>query len=447
MDQALSLNDKIKRGAEDSGRYFKYMADFVGFTEEDAQAIKESRFVIEKYIPSIVSAFYTNLLRYPNTRKFFLKPDGSIDQEYLQLRMHHLQNFWRRTTTAVFDEDYARYVDYVGRAHTQHGADPNIYIPDRYVIGQVGYIQHAISEALTKELHEIDPDWEVRAQKAWNKLMILILELLSRAYGNEREPETYRKSARVEKDPVLNLAVEAYELGLGMRTSLVRKDFVVAKADEIPEGERKVLELEGLSVGIFHHKGRWYALRNSCLHRGGPVCTGNLDGEIITCPWHGYQYNITNGQLTTDPSASLAMYPVEVQGGEIHVEIPQVTRDEIQLVITEEAEETKMAESTKLKENEFRISELAPGKIKALEVNDEMVAVYNVDGKFYATQEACTHAEGPLSEGWLQGSVVTCPWHDSCFDVITGEVRCAPATDPLKTYRVIIDGEIGRVEE
>ena len=101
----------------------------------------------------------------------------------------------------------------------------------------------------------------------------------------------------------------------------------------------------------------------------------------------------------------------------------------------------------KLEANEFRIDELAPGKITLVEVDEENVAVYNVNGKFYATSDACTHAEGPLSEGWLEGVIVTCPWHDSCFDVTTGEVRCGPAKEPLITYRVIIEGDIGRVEE
>lgn len=99
-----------------------------------------------------------------------------------------------------------------------------------------------------------------------------------------------------------------------------------------------------------------------------------------------------------------------------------------------------------LEVNEFRIDDLAPGKIMLVEVDEENVAVYNVYGKFYATSEACTHAEGPLSDGWLDGTIVTCPWHDSCFDVTTGEVRRGPANDPLITYRVIIDGDIGRVE-
>ena len=137
-DNILTQEEKIKRGAEDSGRYFRHMMEFVGFTPADARAIRQASLIIEKHLPNIVADFYTNLLRYPPTRRFFMKKDGSIDQDYLQKRMVHLTNFWRRTASGVYDDEYARYVDYVGRAHTSHGADPSIYIAERYVIGQVG---------------------------------------------------------------------------------------------------------------------------------------------------------------------------------------------------------------------------------------------------------------------------------------------------------------------
>jgi len=74
------------------------------------------------------------------------------------------------------------------------------------------------------------------------------------------------------------------------------------------------------------------------------------------------------------------------------------------------------------------------------------VAVYNIDGTHYATQDECTHADGPLSEGDLDGCAVICPWHASAFDVRDGSVLIGPATEPLRTYRVVIEGEIGRVE-
>jgi nitrite reductase/ring-hydroxylating ferredoxin subunit len=95
-----------------------------------------------------------------------------------------------------------------------------------------------------------------------------------------------------------------------------------------------------------------------------------------------------------------------------------------------------------LSDNEFRISDVPPGS--ALLVGD--VAVFNVEGSFCATQARCTHRQGPLSEGKLDGSTVTCPIHGAQFNVCTGVVLRGPASDPLKTYRVSREGEIGRVE-
>jgi len=95
-----------------------------------------------------------------------------------------------------------------------------------------------------------------------------------------------------------------------------------------------------------------------------------------------------------------------------------------------------------LKKNEFRKSELPPGS--ALLVGE--AAVFNVGGSLCATQAKCTHRQGPLSEGKLDGSTVTCPKHGAQFNVCTGEVLRGPATEPLKTYAVSVDGEIGRIE-
>src|SRR5262245_47783635 len=97
---------------------------------------------------------------------------------------------------------------------------------------------------------------------------------------------------------------------------------------------------------------------------------------------------------------------------------------------------------TQLKENEFRVGEVPPGSV--LLVGD--CAVFNIEGGFCATQAMCTHRQGPLSEGSLDGTTVTCPLHGAQFNVWTGAVLRGPAKDPLKTYRVTIDGEIGRVE-
>jgi uncharacterized protein YbjT (DUF2867 family)/nitrite reductase/ring-hydroxylating ferredoxin subunit len=99
-------------------------------------------------------------------------------------------------------------------------------------------------------------------------------------------------------------------------------------------------------------------------------------------------------------------------------------------------------ERAPLKENEFRISEVPPGSVLLL--GD--VAVFNVEGGFCATQARCTHRQGPLSEGAIDGSTVTCPLHGAQFNVWTGAVLRGPAKDPLKTYAVTVDGDVGRID-
>jgi nitrite reductase/ring-hydroxylating ferredoxin subunit len=90
----------------------------------------------------------------------------------------------------------------------------------------------------------------------------------------------------------------------------------------------------------------------------------------------------------------------------------------------------------------FRLSDVPTGS--ALLVGN--VVVFNVGGRLCATQSKCTHRLGPLSEGKLEGSTVTCPWHGSEFDVCTGAVVRGPATEALKTYSVVVEGDVGRID-
>jgi nitrite reductase/ring-hydroxylating ferredoxin subunit len=473
--EQLSTQERFKRGAADAGRYFQFMSEFIGFTPQDAATIRETRFIIEKYIPTIVADFYSQVLRYPATRRPFQKKDGSIDQKYLEMRMQHQAGFWRRTASGDFDEDYARFVDYVGRAHTSQGADPKIYIPERYVMGMVGFVQDRIGQALTAELRDYDPDLEVRGIKAWNRLLMVLLEMLARPYGHGREAETFEPGEPIDDQAVRDLAVETYERALGMARSVVCTEVLVGPAGDIPDGERRIIQVGDLSVGVFHHNGAWYAMHNSCLHRGGPVATGKLEGDTITCPWHGYQYDVTSGQLLLDRHACLPTYRVEVRDGQVYVYIPELIRDPVdismanlvQKALREETPASQangpapaaaadvvgaaprgrpgQAHAPAPAANEILLANLAPGQVALVRVDGEDVAVYNVDGAYYATQDACTHAGGPLSDGELNGREIICPWHASCFDVANGGVTCGPATEPLKTYRVEVEGEVVRV--
>lgn len=93
-----------------------------------------------------------------------------------------------------------------------------------------------------------------------------------------------------------------------------------------------------------------------------------------------------------------------------------------------------------------KTAEIAPGEAMMVEVNDKTIALFNVDGSFYAIDNACTHVGGPLSEGELDGPRVTCPWHRSIFDVTTGEVLGPPARGGVARYNTRVEGDDVGVE-
>jgi nitrite reductase/ring-hydroxylating ferredoxin subunit len=87
-------------------------------------------------------------------------------------------------------------------------------------------------------------------------------------------------------------------------------------------------------------------------------------------------------------------------------------------------------------------ADISPGTCKTGNVDGKSVAVFNVDGQFYAVQANCTHASGPLCEGSIWGEIVTCPWHTSEFNVRTGEVVSSPAERSLATYSVTVESGV-----
>jgi nitrite reductase/ring-hydroxylating ferredoxin subunit len=90
-----------------------------------------------------------------------------------------------------------------------------------------------------------------------------------------------------------------------------------------------------------------------------------------------------------------------------------------------------------------RRADLTEGEVLGVEVAGHPIALYDVDGKIYATNDICTHAYARLSDGWLDKSLIECPLHAARFDVRTGKVLDPPATEDLKTYPVrVIDDEI-----
>jgi nitrite reductase/ring-hydroxylating ferredoxin subunit len=83
-------------------------------------------------------------------------------------------------------------------------------------------------------------------------------------------------------------------------------------------------------------------------------------------------------------------------------------------------------------------SSIAENSVKRFEVGNKVLAVYNIDGAFYATDDECTHGAASLSDGILDGEVIECTMHFGAFDVRTGAAVQAPCSIPLRTYRVEI---------
>ncbi len=96
----------------------------------------------------------------------------------------------------------------------------------------------------------------------------------------------------------------------------------VAQTDEVPPGTSKVVVVLGHIVALFNVDGTFYALSNTCLHRGGPVGEGELDGDVVTCPVHGWQYDVRSGRNLANPFARLAQYEVKVEDGQVLVAPP-----------------------------------------------------------------------------------------------------------------------------
>jgi nitrite reductase (NADH) small subunit len=94
-----------------------------------------------------------------------------------------------------------------------------------------------------------------------------------------------------------------------------------AAAVEVLPGTIREFEIEGKSVALANVEGKFFAVSNVCLHRGGPLGEGELDRQVVTCPWHGWQFDVTNGQLLTNAAVTLACYAVEVRGDEVFVDV------------------------------------------------------------------------------------------------------------------------------
>jgi nitrite reductase (NADH) small subunit len=95
----------------------------------------------------------------------------------------------------------------------------------------------------------------------------------------------------------------------------------VARVDEIPPGTGKTVLVGMQPVALFNDAGRIHAYDGVCLHRGGPVGDGDVEDGIVTCPWHGWQYDVATGANVLDTAVCLRRHKVRVEGGAVFVRV------------------------------------------------------------------------------------------------------------------------------
>ena len=95
----------------------------------------------------------------------------------------------------------------------------------------------------------------------------------------------------------------------------------VATVQEVPAGKSKQVKVGSKTIALFNVEGRFYALDGICPHQGGPLGKGSLAGCIVTCPWHGFQFDVTTGRHQTSRSLTQPSFPVKVENGEVWVNV------------------------------------------------------------------------------------------------------------------------------
>ena len=97
----------------------------------------------------------------------------------------------------------------------------------------------------------------------------------------------------------------------------------VATVEEIPPGTGRTVEVQGVWIALFNVDGSFYAVDNTCPHAGGPLGEGHLEGHVVECPWHGWQFNVQTGERPENPNITVACCPVRIEGNQVQVALPE----------------------------------------------------------------------------------------------------------------------------
>jgi nitrite reductase/ring-hydroxylating ferredoxin subunit len=90
---------------------------------------------------------------------------------------------------------------------------------------------------------------------------------------------------------------------------------------ELPPGRCAEVSIEGKPVALYNVDGQVYATSNTCLHRGGPLGQGMLDGHVVLCPWHAWAWDVRTGENTANPTLKMPAYEVKLEGSAVFVKV------------------------------------------------------------------------------------------------------------------------------
>lgn len=91
----------------------------------------------------------------------------------------------------------------------------------------------------------------------------------------------------------------------------------IANVNDIPEGKGITVTLDGNEIALFKQNGQIFAINGTCPHLGGPLGEGALDDGIVTCPWHGWQFDVKTGKCENMPGENISCYSIEVIGNDV----------------------------------------------------------------------------------------------------------------------------------
>jgi hypothetical protein len=161
-------------------RFIRELMEFVKLGDADLAAIRRTAPIVLRHETALTAAVYEHLLEFPATARFFVRADGTPDLDRLERRQHSLGRWLRETAALALTHGFAYYLLSVGLAHSHRDARQGGGIPPHFMVGSISVIQSALARVFRVEIE--DPHAALEASTAWNKLLLVQLNVLLLGY-------------------------------------------------------------------------------------------------------------------------------------------------------------------------------------------------------------------------------------------------------------------------